>query len=98
MMVWMGMELIGSVDVILSDIGLKVGQLVADFCHTLTQIRPSITHMGKMTTPKPLINIIWTCQKMMVWMSMELIGSVDVILSDFGLKEVGQLVADSVIP
>jgi hypothetical protein len=48
--------------------------------------------MGKMTTPKPLINIIWTCQKMMVWMGMELIGSVDVILSDFGLK-VGQLVA-----
>jgi hypothetical protein len=35
---------------------------------------------------------------MMVWMGMELIGSVDVILSDFGLKEVGQLVADSVIP
>jgi hypothetical protein len=32
---------------------------------------------------------------MMVWMSMELIGSVDVILSDFGLKEVAQLVADS---
>jgi hypothetical protein len=28
MMVWMGMELIGSVDVILSDFGLKVGQLV----------------------------------------------------------------------
>jgi hypothetical protein len=50
--------------------------------------------MGKMTFPKPLINIIWTCQEMMVWMSMELIGSVDVILSDFGLK-VGQLVADS---
>jgi hypothetical protein len=50
--------------------------------------------MGQMTNPKPLINIIWTCQKMMVWMGMELIGSVDVILSDFGLKEVGQLVAD----
>jgi hypothetical protein len=51
--------------------------------------------MGQMTTPKPLINIIWTCQEMMVWMGMELIGSVDVILSDFGLKEVGQLVAES---
>jgi hypothetical protein len=50
--------------------------------------------MGQMTTPKPLINIIWTCQEMMVCMSMELIGSVDVILSDFGFK-VGQLVADS---
>jgi hypothetical protein len=47
--------------------------------------------MGQMTTPKPLINIIIsTCQEMMVWMSMELIGSVDVILSDFGLK-VGEL-------
>jgi hypothetical protein len=47
--------------------------------------------MGQMTTPKPLINIIsWTCQEMMVWMSMELIGSEDVILSDFGLK-VGEL-------
>jgi hypothetical protein len=32
--------------------------------------------MGMMTTPKPLINIIWTCQEMMVWMGMELIGSV----------------------
>jgi hypothetical protein len=37
--------------------------------------------MGLMTTPKPLIIIIWTCQEMMVWMSMELIGSMDVILS-----------------
>jgi hypothetical protein len=36
MMVWMGMELIGSVDVILSDFGLKVGQVVADSSHTLT--------------------------------------------------------------
>jgi hypothetical protein len=34
MMVWMSMKLIGSVDVILSDFGVKVGQLVAD--HTLT--------------------------------------------------------------
>jgi hypothetical protein len=36
--------------------------------------------MAKMTTPKPFINIIWTCQEMMVWMSMEMLGSVDVIL------------------
>jgi hypothetical protein len=34
--------------------------------------------MNQMTTPKPLIIIIWTCQEMMAWMSMELIGSVDV--------------------
>jgi hypothetical protein len=68
------------------------GTRAADSCHTLsTIIRPSITHMGQMTTPKPLIYIIsWTCQEMMVWMSMELMGSVDVILTDFGLK-VGQL-------
>jgi hypothetical protein len=32
-----------------------------------------------MTTPKPLIITIWTWQEMMVWMSMELIGSMDVI-------------------
>jgi hypothetical protein len=31
--------------------------------------------MGQMTTPKPLIIIIWTYQEMMTWMSMELIGS-----------------------
>jgi hypothetical protein len=43
------------------------------------QIWPSMTHMGKMTTPKPLINIIWRYQEMMVWMSRELIGSMDVI-------------------
>jgi hypothetical protein len=52
--------------------------------------------MGQMTTPKPLIIIIWTCQEMMAWMgwtSMELIGSVDVIWWDFGL-EVGQITAD----
>jgi hypothetical protein len=36
--------------------------------------------MGQMTTPKPaLIVTIWTCPKMMVLMSMELIGSVGVI-------------------
>jgi hypothetical protein len=35
--------------------------------------------MGQMTTPKPaLIITIWTCQKMIVLMSMELIGFVDV--------------------
>jgi hypothetical protein len=35
--------------------------------------------MGQMIFPKPLIIIIWTCQEMMAWMSLELIGSVDVI-------------------
>jgi hypothetical protein len=42
--------------------------------------------MDQTTTPKPLINIIWTCQEMMVWMSMEMLGSVDVIWWDFGWK------------
>jgi hypothetical protein len=46
--------------------------------------------MGLMTPPKPLIIIIWTCQEMMVWMSMELIGPMDVIRSDFGW-EVGKI-------
>jgi hypothetical protein len=37
--------------------------------------------MGYMTNdqPKPLIIATWTCQKMVELMSMELIGSVDVI-------------------
>jgi hypothetical protein len=34
--------------------------------------------MGQMTNPKPFIIIIWTCQEMMVWMRMQLIGSMDV--------------------
>jgi hypothetical protein len=38
-----------------------------------------MTQMGQMTNPKPLIVIIGTCQEMMAWMSMELIGSMDVI-------------------
>jgi hypothetical protein len=43
--------------------------------------------MGQMTAPKPLINIIWTCQEMMVLMSRELIGSMDVIWYDgFGYQ------------
>jgi hypothetical protein len=46
--------------------------------------------MGLMTPPKPLIIIIWTCQEMMVWMSMELIGPMDIIRSDFG-SEVGKI-------
>jgi hypothetical protein len=48
--------------------------------------------MGQMTTPKPLIITIWTCQDMMVGMSMELIWSLDVIWQDFGSK-VGQITA-----
>jgi hypothetical protein len=35
--------------------------------------------MDQMTTPKQFIIFIWTWQEMMVWMSMELIGSLDVI-------------------
>ncbi len=53
--------------------------------------------MGKMTTSKPLIIIIWACQEMMAWMSMELIGSVDVSWQDFGLQ-VGKITADFVMP
>jgi hypothetical protein len=32
-----------------------------------------------MTTSNSLIIIIWACQEMMAWMSIELIGSVDFI-------------------
>jgi hypothetical protein len=49
--------------------------------------------MGQMTIPKPLIIIIWTCQEMMEWMSMELMSSMDVIWWDFGLG-VGQITTD----
>jgi hypothetical protein len=38
-----------------------------------------------------LIISIWTWQETMVWMSMELIGSMDVIWQDVGSKEVGQI-------
>jgi hypothetical protein len=46
--------------------------------------------MGQMTAQKPLIITILTCQKMMVLMSMELIGSVDVIWWDFGSEVAGK--------
>jgi hypothetical protein len=38
-----------------------------------------------MTTPKPLIIVIWTSQEMMSRMTMELIGSLDVIMLNFAL-------------
>jgi hypothetical protein len=44
--------------------------------------------MGLMTTSKPLIIIIWVCQEMMAWMSMDMVGSIDVTWLDFG-PEVG---------
>jgi hypothetical protein len=44
--------------------------------------------MGQMTTSKPMIIIIWACQEMMAWMSMDMVGSMDVIWLDFG-PEVG---------
>jgi hypothetical protein len=52
--------------------------------------------MGQMTNPKPLIIIIWACQEMLAWMSMELIGSVDVSWSwqDFCSQQVGQITSD----
>jgi hypothetical protein len=46
--------------------------------------------MGQMTTPKPLINIIRTCQEMMVWTSMELIGSMDVVRSKISAQKMGK--------
>jgi hypothetical protein len=49
------------------------------------QTRPITTHMGQMTTSKPLIIIIWACQEMMAWMSMDMVGSMNVIWLDFGL-------------
>jgi hypothetical protein len=48
-------------------------------CHAWSQIWPSITHMGQMTNPNTFIIMFWTYQEMMVWMSMELIGSMDVV-------------------
>jgi hypothetical protein len=48
----MGMELIGSVDVILSDFGFKVGQLVADSCHTLTTNQTQHHSHGQDDHPK----------------------------------------------
>jgi hypothetical protein len=95
---WMSTELIGSVNVIWWDFGLEVGQITADVCQTpTTNLTKCDSHMGQMTiTPKPLIIIIWACQEMMAWigwMSMVLIGSVDVIWWDFD-SEVGQITAD----
>jgi hypothetical protein len=52
---WMSMELIGSVDVILSDFGLKVGPLVADSCHTLTTNQTQHrSHAGPDDHPKTI--------------------------------------------
>jgi hypothetical protein len=94
MMVWMRMELIGFVDVIMLDFGLEVGQMASDFCPALTtNLTQHDSHRADDRTPKPLIIIIRTCQEMMVWMRMQLIGSQDVIMLDFGL-EVGQMAAD----
>jgi hypothetical protein len=39
MMVWMRMELTGFLDVIWLDLGLKVGQIAADFCQATTTNR-----------------------------------------------------------
>jgi hypothetical protein len=57
------MELIDSVDVIWWDF----------------QSRMSVSLPFQMKAPKQLVITILTCQKMMVLMSMELIGFVDVI-------------------
>jgi hypothetical protein len=57
----------------------KLGKARQIFVTPQPQILLNTTHMGQMTTPKPLIITIWTWQEMMVWMSMELIGSMDVI-------------------
>jgi hypothetical protein len=50
-------------------------------------------HKSQMTAPNPLIITIHTCQEMMVWNSMKLIGSMDVIWKDFG-SNLGQITAD----
>jgi hypothetical protein len=57
----------------------KVKQIAAYFCQAPPPITLSMTHMGQMTNSTQFIIIIWTWQEMMVWMSMELIGSLDVI-------------------
>jgi hypothetical protein len=49
--------------------------MTADFGQIL-----KANQMGLMITSKPVIIIIWACQEMMAWMSMEIIVSMDVIL------------------
>jgi hypothetical protein len=53
--------------------------MMADFCHTPTTNLTQHNPHGPDGSPKPLIITIWTWQEMMVWMSMELIGFMDVI-------------------
>jgi hypothetical protein len=52
-----------------------------------------MTQMGQMTTSKPVITIIWACQEMMAWMSMELVGYFEVLSYDLG-SEAWQITAD----
>jgi hypothetical protein len=75
--------------------GLEVGQIKADFCQTpTTNLTRSMTHMGYMTTQKLLIEIIWTFQEMMEWMSMELIAGSKISSGKIFWLGVGQIKAD----
>jgi hypothetical protein len=47
--------------------------------------------MGQMTTSKPVITIIWACQEMMAWMSMELVGYFEVLSYDLDEHGIGWL-------
>jgi hypothetical protein len=62
----------------------------------ITHFTGGMTHTGQMTTPKLLINFIWTCQEIMGWMSRELNGSMNVIWYDFG-TEVWQIMRQILI-
>jgi hypothetical protein len=60
----------------------KISRAMADFCHPLTTnlTKHDRMTMDKITIPKQLIIIVWACQKLMALMSLELIGSMDVIM------------------
>jgi hypothetical protein len=59
---------------------------IGDFCPSLTtNLTQHDSHGADDHTKTYLIIIIWTCQEMMSWMRMELIGSLDVIMLNFTL-------------
>jgi hypothetical protein len=95
MMAWMSMELIGSVDVSWQDFGSQVGQITADVCPALTTNLTQHDSHGPDDQPKTIdYHHLGMSRDAMAWMSMELIGSVDVSWQDFGSQQVGKITAD----
>jgi hypothetical protein len=86
MMTWMRKELIGSLDVIMLILAIGSWQMTADFCPAPTTILTQHDSHGPDDHPKTFdYHHYWTCQKMMAWMRMELIRSLDVIMLNFAL-------------